>query len=344
MRNSFLTFIFPLVFATLAVTSCSDNKPVAGGSSDDSGIIAISDKSVAGVSQKGPFVKGSSVTVQELEGETLKQTGKSFKGSINSGMGDFVINNISLVSQYAILEATGYFRNEVSGGMSAGMLTLRALTDLSERNTVNINLLTHIEYDRVMYLVGTGLSLQEAKNQAETEIFRAFGIKDEFDNPEDLDIFREGEGNAALLAISIMMLRNLSEAEFTVFLNEFAADFETDGTWDDEDAKLDMAVWAQRGGYVTSTDLRGNIEAWNLGVVPDFEKYMRNFWYMVYGLDECGVEQEGMISALKNDSICDRNIVKQSGNFVLTIGICDKDDRYVCQSGVWTRIPASDEE
>ena len=336
MRNSFGALTIPLIFVALALTSCSESKPVAGGSSDDSGIIAISDKSVAGVSQKGPFVKGSAVTVQELEGETLKQTGKSFKGTIMSDKGDFVINNVNLESQYAILEATGYYRNEVSGKTSGGMLTLRALTDLSERSTVNINLLTHMEYERVMYLVGTGLSLQDAKNQAEAEIFRAFGIQDEFDSPEDLDIFREGDGNAALLAISILMLRDLSEAEFTEFLIDFAADIETDGTWDNEDVKLELATWANRMGYITRVNLRENIEAWNLGTVPDFEKYLRNFWYLVFGLDECGAEQEGVMSAIKNDSICDRNIVKQTGNFITTIGICGKNDRYVCKSGVWT--------
>lgn len=50
------------------------------------------------------------------------------------------------------------------------------------------------------------------------------------------------------------------------------------------------------------------------------------------------------MSAIKNDSICDRNIVKQTGNFIAAIGICSKNDRYVCKSGIWTRITDSDEE
>ena len=112
MKNSLLKTIkkglysvLSLAFISIAVTACFDG--YAGGSSDDEGIIAISDKSVAGVSQKGPFMQGSTVTVQELNGKTLTQTGKSFKGTIKSNKGDFVINNINLKSQYAILEATG---------------------------------------------------------------------------------------------------------------------------------------------------------------------------------------------------------------------------------------------
>ena len=134
--------------------ACSDgDKSTAGTSEEAEGIVAVKDWEVAGVSQKGPFVTGSAVTVQELDGITLKQTGKSFKGSIKSDKGDFAIKDINLESQYAILEATGYYRDEVSGKKSSGMVTLRALTDLSNRKTVNINLLTHLEYERVMYLL-----------------------------------------------------------------------------------------------------------------------------------------------------------------------------------------------
>jgi hypothetical protein len=95
--------------------ACSDDKSVAGGTTDDAGITAVTDWEVAGVTQKGPFVTGSAVTVQELDGITLKQTGKSFKGSIKSDKGDFAIKDIDLKSQYAILEASGYYRDEITG-------------------------------------------------------------------------------------------------------------------------------------------------------------------------------------------------------------------------------------
>ena len=101
MRNCFCKFVrtglvlpLSLALAIIAITACTETHvmdDVAGGSSDDAGIVAIKDKEVAGVSQKGPFVSGSTVTVQELDGATLKQTGKSFKGTIKSDKGDFVI-------------------------------------------------------------------------------------------------------------------------------------------------------------------------------------------------------------------------------------------------------------
>ena len=58
---------------------------------------------------------GTSVTIQELDGQTLDQTGKSFKSSIKNDMGEFTVKGVNLVSQYALLEVNGYYRNEVTG-------------------------------------------------------------------------------------------------------------------------------------------------------------------------------------------------------------------------------------
>ena len=202
--------------------ACSDND-VAGGASGDAGVVAIKDRDIAGVSQKGPFVTGSAVTVQELDGITLKQTGKSFKGTIKSDKGDFAIKDINLQSQYAILEANGYYRDEISGKKSSGTVTLRALTDLSNRKTVNINLLTHLEYERVKFLVTEKKKpIAEAKAQADEEILAAFGIEGDFGKPEDLNIFESGDGNAALLAVSVLMQSDVDVAGLTERMGEFS--------------------------------------------------------------------------------------------------------------------------
>ena len=48
--------------------ACSDVKDTAGTDEQSEGVVAIAEKTVSGVSQKGPFVNGSSVAVQELDG------------------------------------------------------------------------------------------------------------------------------------------------------------------------------------------------------------------------------------------------------------------------------------
>ncbi len=103
-------------------------------------------------------------------------------------------------------------------------MTLNALTDLSDREEVNVNLLTHLEYERALHLVGTGMNFPAAKRRAESEIFNAFGIAGDFANSEDLSIFESGDGNAALLAFSVLMLGDLTEADLTERLTKFAAD------------------------------------------------------------------------------------------------------------------------
>ncbi len=290
-------------------------------------VVAVKDKSISGVSQKGPFVTGSAVKLYELDGKTYAQTGKSFTGKIASDDGKFSVSSVTLASQYALLEANGYFRNEVTGKKSSGTVTLNALTDLSDREKVNINLLTHLEYERALYLVGTGINVPSAKKQAEAEIFNAFGIQGEFANSEDLDIFSKGEGNAALLAFSVLMLRDLSEADLTELLTKFATDIESDGSWDDEATKAKIADWTQSKDLAgTLAAIRSNIEKWNLGTVPEFEKYVRNFWYTNYGLGACDKAREGEVMATKNE-------------LSTTYGT---QMRFICKNGAW--IPATDIE
>ena len=105
---------------------------------------------LSGVSQKGPFVSGTDVTAYELEnGKSLKQTGKTFGGKIENKDGSFNIRTVKLKSSFAYLVADGFYRNEVTGKNSAATIKLRALTNLDGRKTANINLVTHLEYDRV---------------------------------------------------------------------------------------------------------------------------------------------------------------------------------------------------
>ena len=304
----------------------SDSMDLGGGASGDAGITAVVDWEVAGVSQKGPFVTGSAVTVQELDGITLKQTGKSFKGSIKSDKGDFAIKDINLESQYAILEATGYYRDEVSGKKSSGMVTLRALTDLSSRKTVNINLLTHLEYERVMYLVNKKkMSIADAKAQAEGEVLASFAIAGDFGESEDLNIFKTGDGNAALLAVSVLLQSDVDVAGLTERIGEFSISLAEGGSWDDADTKALIADWACDIDLKGSlSKIRKNVESWKYAdTVPAFEKYVTNFWWDNYGLGACTDKRENETK---------RNINKLSKLY---------NEYFVCEKGRW-HIPGEE--
>ena len=315
-----------LMLGSILVTACSDGRQTTGTSEESEGITAVKDWEVAGVSQKGPFVTGSSVTVQELDGITLKQTGKSFKGTIKSDKGDFAIKDINLQSQYAILEASGYYRDEITGKKSTGTVTLRALTDLTKRKTVNINLLTHLEYERVMYLVTEKkMSIAKAKAQADEEILAAFGIDVDFGKSEDLNIFESGDGNAALLAISVLMHADADVAGLTERMGEFSIAIAEGGDWEDADTKAVIADWAcdadLKGSLAT---VRDNVEGWKYAdSVPAFEKYVTNFWWDNYGLGQCTSKREGDTK---------RNVNKLSKLY---------NEYFICESGRW-HIPGEE--
>ncbi|WP_297699208.1 FISUMP domain-containing protein [uncultured Fibrobacter sp.] len=308
------------VSISLFLAACGDDNKNAGGTVEDQEVIAISDKTVSGVSQKGPFVNGSSVTVQELDGETLAQTGNSYEGKIKNDMGEFSVKVAKLASQYALLKANGFYRNEVSGEKSKSQVTLYALTDLSNRDEVNVNLLTHLEYERSLYLAADdSVTVSVAKKQAEREVLASFGIDGDFKSAEDLNIFGEDEGAAALLAISVLMQGDLNEADFSERLADYAADMETDGKWDDSKTATEIADWAAAKSLGQSLSyIREKITNWGLSAdVPAFEKYVDNFWWQNYGLGTCNKKREGEVK--KNENALSRNYSTY----------------FICESGAW---------
>lgn len=290
MKKRMLFFLLALGIVLLA---CSGGD-VVGGALD--GVVAIKNRKIAGVTQKGPFLTGSSVTIQELDGRTLAQTGKSFKAFVKSNQGDFAIKGVSLVSQYAMLEVEGYFRNEIAGKSSDGKIRLNALTDLRKRNHVNVNLLTHLESGRILNLVQKhGLSVDAARKQAEQELFTSFGFMNENAVPEDMDIFSEKNGGAMLLAVSVLMLQDSStEADFSERMSRAAFAFAENGTWSGTD-RAEIADWAVYSEVANGSDLsvlqrvRKNLESWNESV-PPFETYINLFWSNEYGLGPCSDE------------------------------------------------------
>ncbi|WP_181369073.1 FISUMP domain-containing protein [Fibrobacter succinogenes] len=236
-------------------------------------IVPIKNKTITGFAQKGPFKSGSTVDVFELEldGKTFAQTGKSFTGKVSNDSGAFKISNVSLKSQYALLRVTGYFKSEING--ESVHATLTAVTDLSKRENVNVNILTHLEYDRVLYLLGKGMNFTAAKKQAESEVLAAFGIEGKIKNAEELNVFGNSDADAALVAISKLVLAgekentNRDEENLSGLLAKIATDIEEDGEWNE---KVSLGLWL--GNYnvdklLCLEDRDGNLT----------DKYIRNY-------------------------------------------------------------------
>ena len=260
-----------------ACTGSDDDGGFAGGTTEDAGIIA--DLNVAGVAQKGPFVKGSVVTVQGVDCKTMKFTGERFESVVKSERGDFEVKDINLSSTCAVFEVSGYYLNEVSGQKSSGLVRLRTVTNLKNRNNVNVNVLTSLEYARVWRLaLERKMLFDEAKAQAEKEVLASFEIEGDFAKAEDLDIFEKGESNVALLAMSVLLAASADEMKTYERLQRYTAAITLNGALDDS-MKTEMANWAASAAASGKLDsIRKNIESWGYtDELPAFETYVKGF-------------------------------------------------------------------
>lgn len=216
--------------------------------------------SIKGVVQKGPFVAGSTVTVTELN-QDLSPTGRTFTASILNDKGEFEVNRAELSSNYVKLTVNGFFFNEVTGNLSFSPITLHALSKVTENaNTLNVNILTHLEKSRVENLIQSGMSFEDAKSQALSEVLNAFHITDEVESSEQMDLVSGQKESSILLAISSILLANKTEAELTEYLAKFSNDISTDGVLTNSDLKETLVLSTKALQYSVE-HIKRNIEA-----------------------------------------------------------------------------------
>ena len=230
----------------------------------------------SGYAQKGPFINGSSVVISELD-KDLNQTGRSYTTSITNNSGSFEQKQIELITNYIQLKADGYYFNEVSGKASLGQLTLYALADISQANSANVNVLTHLEKSRVEYLVQQDVVFTEAKKQAQREILAIFNMELPANTvSESLSL----TDNAVLLAISCILQGHLSTADMSELMANIITDIKTDGTLDNSDLGSQLLDNARA---LNMADICKNLDAkfaeLGLGNVtlPDFESLVQQF-------------------------------------------------------------------
>ena len=233
----------------------------------------------SGYAQKGPFVAGSSVTIMELD-NNLDQTGKTYHTIVIDDLGRFEEKNIELVSNFVELKVGGRCFNEFCG-CTMEATTLYALVDISDRNSANVNVLTHLEKPRVEYLVKQGMSFTEAKQQAQREVLAIFGFTPPQNSSEDLNVIDDG----MLLAISCIfaIIPYYGLMDMTELMAKISEDIKTDGKLDNTNLGTKL-ISAAYGICYNNKDLtslnkfRMNIETRYAGLtVPDFESYIQAF-------------------------------------------------------------------
>ena len=289
---------------------------------------------LVGVAEKGPFRYGTSIKLIELDStQHLADSKRTHKTCILNGDGNYSFDSVDYVSPYLRVKANGYYRSELTGGLSPSPVTLEAVVDVTEKDTVNVNILTHMEAERVLKLVensGNNQPIRAVKAQALRDILSSFDIQWEKSSgsgstggnggfggwnfggqqqqlttdgrfAEDIGLFDGDEYSGALLAISIMMQRKGSGSEMTSYAAGIADRIKGNGNWDDNNAKADLADWLMvldtSGSYAT---IRNNIASWNMGEVPDFEKHLKRFWSRAYNFGDCNAQKADSVFCISN--------------------------------------------
>ncbi len=227
----YYNYLLRLFLVLFLIVGCSkdDSMPNEGNGNDNNPVDITLTKSLV---QKGPFVQGSTISLQELN-DDLTLSGNVYNTETIDDFGSFDVNAV-LQNDKVDIAATGFYFNEVTGQLTNAPLTLRTFVEFSNEEKVNLNILTTISRQRIKHLMSTeNLSFKAAKEQAEKETLNAFNIPESLYSGltgfEDMDISQNGDSNGILLAISAITQGDNSVAELGEFIAKLSEDLKEDG-------------------------------------------------------------------------------------------------------------------
>jgi hypothetical protein len=260
---------FILLLSLVVLFSCTDD-------ADEKNTLPSTD-GVSGYVQKGPFISGSNIIVQELD-EDFNPTGQSYTVSTIDDFGSFVLHS-EVTGTYVEFIAQGFYFNEVSGEISGASLTLRAIAKVEPDLASNVNILTTLSKNRIIHLVKEeGMEFNDAKTQAEREILALFNIAlDENTDFNAMDIQQAGLNHAALLAISSVVQGDQTVGQLSELISKIILDIEDNGRIDNQSTRELIISNAEK---LNLAQIRNNIfkryEALGLQhPIPPFEKFAK---------------------------------------------------------------------
>jgi len=202
-----------------------------------------------GLAQKGPLLKGSRVTISELNPLNYQPSGLGYDILTKDNKGGFTSSGINFTRQHVQTFAQGYYFNEITGTLASDSVMLQAQGDLTLDRLVNVNLLTTLAGPRTVALVtdstnAYGLSTYRnfaaSRTQAQKEVLAAFRIYNVADmmntdtssttvtvpnNFSELDIAKGATLNKILVTLSALVMKVGTNG---VGVSQFIANFQLD--------------------------------------------------------------------------------------------------------------------
>jgi hypothetical protein len=217
-----------LLTLTLLTSGASAVSACTGGQASGTPDASSRPTSISGVVEKGPFILGSSVTVQTLDAH-LVPTGQTFGVVTSDNLGSFVAP-ATIAAPYVEVIASGYYFDELTGQLSSSPVTLRAIGDATQGGTVDVNLLTSMSEPLVRSLVLQGADVATATSEAESEVLLSCGFDQSLGfSFSSVDLTSGGTSSAELLAASLLVEQYASSlgtsevADLSLLLSEIGA-------------------------------------------------------------------------------------------------------------------------
>lgn len=240
-----------LASVALLVTACG------GGGSGSGAAPPPTYTATSGLAQKGPLIKGSTVTAQELNA-SLSPTGQQFSYQVTTDLGAFSPTS-TFTSQYIGMNATGYYFDEVQNAVSTATVTLTGYADLTSDSVLNVNLLTTLEYQRVQKLMSSGMTFAAARTQAETEVLAALNIPaGSYGSFDALDLSGSTDGDHILTAVSCLFVYGNSAGPLNQLIANFQSDIGANGVITNTATKAALVAAAKA---VNPTAIAANLTA-----------------------------------------------------------------------------------
>jgi uncharacterized protein (TIGR02145 family) len=220
-----MAMLLAFMFAACSETDSGNN--VAGGTVEETGVYALVGQvgdiypkllqmaDSDGVAEESSryegsvfAVKGSVITVYELDSLTFDETGRSFVDSVDDDEGRFAFDSLALNSPYVLIEKREPYDSvgvhvvlgEEKLDTTVKYRTFKSVIDLRQTQSVSVNSLTSAKIPLLREFIADGKTFVEANRMAEHEILEGFGIY------EDLGAFETlNEENSELPYVSALM-------------------------------------------------------------------------------------------------------------------------------------------
>lgn len=209
-----------------------------GGSSDDSAsnngsTTGTTYKIENGAFQKGPFVAGTTVTIQELD-DNLQATGKSYTTTTDA-TGRFSITNVK--ARFVEVFANGFYFDELTNQNSSAPITLRAVLDLTvSTSKPSINTLTTMQAERLRTVKATGKTFQQAESDSRNAVLSVFNLPaNAVTRLDAINLTGTSAADESLLRATVALLQVASnqggsfDAALTDLIAKLATDLKDDG-------------------------------------------------------------------------------------------------------------------